>query len=192
MVHISDYLWKIVIDIRHRLFGNLLCDNLTKIVNGGVPLSAYYVERFNELGIHILNGYGLTECSPTVVISCEFNNVPGSAGTIMKHIDVKISDDGEIMVKGPNIMLGYYKDIESIKECFSDGYFKTGDIGYTVGKVIFVTGRKKKLIVLENGKKVSPEMLEEKLNLLPYISDSLVVPRKNNKNTLITALVRFD
>lgn len=192
-IRASNILRLFHIDIRRRLFGDLLCSNLTKIVNGGAPLSAYYVKKFDEIGIKILNGYGLTECAPTVAVSREWNNVPGSAGTIMKHIDVKIAEDGEILVSGPNVMLGYYKDEEATRECMTeDGYIKTGDIGYTIGRVIFVTGRKKNLIVLENGKKVAPEVIEEKLNVLPYIKDSLIVSRKaNNKNIIVTALVRF-
>lgn len=191
-IRLSQFLRFFHIDIRHRLFGNLLCSNLTKIVNGGAPLNPYYVKKFDEIGIKILNGYGLTECSPTVAVSREFNNVLGSAGTIMKHIDVKIAKDGEILVSGPNVMLGYYKDEEATRACMQDGYLRTGDIGYTLGRVLFVTGRKKNLIVLENGKKAAPEMIEEKLNVLPYVSDSLVVARKvNHRNMVITALIRF-
>ncbi len=191
-IALSRFLRWFHIDIRHKLFGNLICDNLTKIVNGGAMLSGYYVKKFDEIGIKILNGYGLTECSPTVAVSREYNNIPGSAGTIMKNIDVKIAEDGEILVAGPNVMLGYYKDEKSTKESMVDGYLKTGDIGYTVGRVLFVTGRKKNLIVLENGKKVPPEQIEEKLNVLPYIKDSLVVSGRNKKkNVFITALIRF-
>lgn len=191
-IALSQFLRFFHIDIRHKLFGDLLAPNLTKIVNGGAPLNAYYVKKFDQIGIKILNGYGLTECSPTVAVSREFNNVPGSAGTIMKNIDVKIADDGEILVKGPCVMLGYYKDEEATKECMEGEYIKTGDVGYTVGRVIFVTGRKKNLIVLENGKKVVPEMIEEKINVLSYVADSLIVPRTDkNGNTIITALVRF-
>lgn len=192
-IKISQFLRKFHIDIRHQLFGNLICDNLTKIVNGGAPLSSFYVERFDELGIRLLNGYGLTECSPTVAVSRVKNNVPGSAGTIMNHIEVKIADDGEILVKGPNVMLGYYKDEQATADCMENGYFKTGDIGYTIGRVIFITGRKKNLMVLENGKKASPELIEEKLNALSYVAASLAVLRKvNNSNTIITALIRFE
>ena len=191
-IKLSQFLRKFHIDIRHLLFKNLLCPGLTKIVNGGAPLSPYYVERFDEIGIKVLNGYGLTECSPTVSVNREFNMVPGSVGTIMKNIDVKVASDGELLVAGPGVMLGYYKDEAATRECMIDGYVKTGDIGYTDGRVLFVTGRKKNLIVLDNGKKVAPEQIEEKLTPLPYIKDAIVVPRKiNGKSLIITALIKF-
>lgn len=184
MISVSNFLLKFKIDIRHILFGKLICPNLRQIVNGGAPLNAFYVERFAELGIYILNGYGLTECSPTIAVSREGNNVPGSAGTIMKNIEVKISDDGEILVKGPCVMLGYYKDEEATREVMTeDGYLKTGDIGYTDGRLIYVTGRKKNLIILENGKNVSPEYIESKLYELPYVKECVVIDKRQANNT---------
>ena len=117
------------------------------MVSGGAPLRREYVDKFDEIGITILNGYGLTECSPTIAVSRTINNVPGSAGTIMKNIDVRVAEDGELLVKGPNVMLGYYKDEEATRAAMSGEYFKTGDIGYTLGKLVFITGRKKNLIM---------------------------------------------
>ncbi len=108
----------------------------------------------------------------------------------MKNIDVKISDEGEIMVKGPCVMLGYYNDEKATQQCMKDGYFCTGDIGYTEGRVIYVTGRKKNLIILENGKNVAPEYLEDKINRIDYVKESLVVEKKTEKgNSILTALV---
>ena len=178
------------IDLRHLFFGKIICPNLRLVVNGGAPLNAEYVRKFDDIGITILNGYGLTECSPTIAVSRTGNNVPGSAGTIMKHIDVRIDKDGEILVKGPCVMLGYYKNEEATKACMRDGYFATGDIGYTDGKVIYVTGRKKNLIILSNGKNVPPEYLEDKINAIPYVKESLVVPRgKGERTKVLHALV---
>lgn len=192
-IKISNFLRKFHIDIRHKLFGDLLCGRLTKVVSGGAPLPSYYVERFDELGIKLLNGYGMTECAPTVAVCREFNNVAGSAGIIMKHIDVKIAQDGEILVKGPNVMLGYYNDEAATASCISDGYFHTGDLGYTNEKVLFVTGRKKNLIVLQNGKNVSPEYLEEKLCALGAVQDALVVLRKSrSQRDILTAMIRLN
>ena len=184
MIAVSNFLLKMKIDVRHILFKNLICPNLRQIVNGGAPLNSFYVERFAELGIYVLNGYGLTECSPTVAVSREGNNVPGSAGTIMKHIEVKTAEDGEILVKGPCVMLGYYKDERATREAMTeDGYLKTGDIGYTDGRLIYITGRKKNLIILENGKNVSPEHLESKLYELPYVKECLVVSKQLANHT---------
>ena len=181
---------KLGIDLRHIFFGKFICKNLRLVVNGGAPLNPEYVRKFDDIGITILNGYGLTECSPTIAVSRTKNNVVGSAGTIMKNIDVKIAEDGEILVKGPCVMLGYYKNEEATKACMKDGYFATGDIGRTDGRVIFVTGRKKNLIILENGKNVPPEMLEGLINSIPYVKESVVVPRKaGGRSNIIYAVI---
>lgn len=190
MIRISQFFLRFRIDLRHLFFGKIINPNLRLVVNGGAPLNRDYVRKFGELGITILNGYGLTECSPTIAVSRVRNNVPGSSGTIMKHIEVKIAEDGEILVKGPNVMLGYYKNEEATAACTRDGYYATGDIGYTDGKVLYVTGRKKNLIILENGKNVPPEYLEDKLNGLPYVKESLVVPKRaGGRNRILLAKI---
>lgn len=188
MINISNFLLKLKIDMRHIFFGNLLNKNLRLVVNGGAALNAFYVYKFHELGIEILNGYGLTECSPTIAVSRECENVPQSAGTIMKNIEVKIADDGEILVKGPCVMLGYYKDDEATRRVMTeDGYLRTGDIGYIDDRLIFVTGRKKNLIILGNGKNVSPEFLESKLLEIPYIKECIVYGKKSENGADIIA-----
>jgi len=189
MVAVSRFFLKFKIDLRHIFFGNFINKRLRLVVNGGAALNSDLVDKFGDLGITILNGYGLTECSPTIAVSRTGNNVTGSAGTIMKNIDVKIADDGEILVKGPNVMLGYYKNKEATDACMHDGYFATGDIGYTEDRVIFVTGRKKNLIITENGKNVPPEYLEAKLAKLPYVAESLVIPSRSGKATVLKALI---
>ncbi len=189
-IKICKFFRKFGIDLRHLFFGKLICKNLRLVVNGGAALNADYVKKYDEIGITILNGYGLTECSPTIAVSRTGNNVVGSAGTIMKNIDVKIAEDGEILVKGPCVMLGYYKNEEATKAIMRDGYLATGDIGHTEGKVIFVTGRKKNLIILENGKNVPPEILESKINSIPYVKESIVVSRKvNDRSNILYAII---
>lgn len=185
LIKISRFFLKFHIDLRHLFFGKILSPGLRLIVSGGAALNADYVEKYDRIGIKLLNGYGMTECSPTIAVSREFNNVQGSAGTIMKHIDVKIADDGEILVTGPCVMLGYYKDEEATRTAIQDGYYHTGDIGYTDGKVLFVTGRKKNLIILDNGKNVAPEFIEDKINKIPYVKESLVVPKKTGEKTSV-------
>jgi len=191
LMKLSDLLRRIGIDVRHLFFGKLFAPRLRLIVSGGAALNSEYVELFDRIGITILNGYGLTECSPTIAVSRTCNNVPGSAGTIMKHIEVKTADDGELLVKGPNVMLGYYKDEAATAACMRDGYFATGDLGYTTEeRLIYVTGRKKNLIVLENGKNVSPEYLEDKINRIPGVKESIVtVKRGISGHEILTAKV---
>jgi len=162
------------------------------MVSGGAALNPIYVEKFGELGIKLLNGYGLTECSPLVAVNRDIYNVQGSVGTIIKDDEVKIAKDGEILVKGPNVMLGYYKDKKATSESIKNGYFKTGDFGYKKGNVLYITGRKKNLIILENGKNFSPEVIEEKLNELSYVKECIVTTRKQKNNTIIVAKLYID
>ena len=192
MIRISNFFRKIKIDLRHVFFGNILNKKLRVIVSGGAALNPYYVERFEELGISLLNGYGLTECSPLVAVNRRVHNVPGSVGRIIKDDDVQIADDGEIMVKGPNVMLGYYNDEEATARCMKDGYYLTGDYGYKDGNILYVTGRKKNLIILENGKNFSPEPIENKLMELSYIKECLIVSRKIKENSIIRALIYLE
>lgn len=189
MLKTSRFFLKFGIDLRHLFFGNLINRRLRLIVNGGAPLNSELVGKFDELGISVLNGYGLSECSPTVAVSRSVNNIAGSAGTIMKNIDVRIAEDGEILVKGPNIMLGYYKNEKATNESMCDGYFATGDIGYTKGRVIFVTGRKKNLIITEKGENIPPEYLESKICALPYVDECLVVLEKSGSNSILKAKI---
>lgn len=192
MIKISNFLLKLKIDLRHLFFGNILNKKLRLMVSGGASLNPIYIEKFNELGIKILNGYGLTECSPLVAVNRENNNIPGSVGTIIKDDTVKIEKDGEILVKGPNIMLGYYKDEKSTKEVIKDGYFKTADFGYKKDNILYITGRKKNLIILENGKNFSPEQIEEKLLQLEYIKECLITTKKKNKVSIIVAKIYME
>ena len=181
MIKLSNFLLKFKIDIRKLLFGSILSKNLNLLVSGGASLDEYYVKKYNEIGIKVLNGYGLTECSPLVSVNRDICNVLGSVGTIIDRVSVKISEDNEILVKGPNVMLGYYKDKLATKKAMIGGYYKTGDLGYKVGNTLYINGRKKNLIILSNGKNFSPEELESKLLQLPYIKESLVYLNKHAK-----------
>ena len=132
-----------------------------------------YVKEFRAVGIEILNGYGITECAPVVATNRNHYHRDGSVGQILKCCDVRIENDtshstvgevGEIQVKGRNVILGYYHDEEATKEALSDGWFRTGDLGYIDSEgFLYVTGRKKNLIILSNGENVSPEELENLL-----------------------------
>lgn len=189
MIRISNFLLKFKIDVRHILFGNILCKNLRLIVSGGANLDPLYVKKYNELGIKVLNGYGLTECSPLVSVNRDNYNVAGSVGVIIDGTTVKIAEDSEILVKGSNVMLGYYKDEEATKEAMSNGYYNTGDLGYTKDNVLYITGRKKNLIILSNGKNFSPEELEEKLLQVDGIKECLVYSERHKDIAKIKAKI---
>jgi len=195
----SNALLALGIDKRKEIFSQILDafgGNLTSIVCGGAPLSPQLIKDFYSFGITILEGYGITECAPLVAV-----NSPGkirfhSVGQPVYGCEVKIdkADDeeaGEILVKGGNVMMGYYKNPEATAEVFTeDGFFRTGDIGYMdKDNYIYITGRKKNVIILSNGKNVFPEEIEERLSDVEIISECVVIGRKNeNGDIVITAI----
>ncbi len=191
------------LDVREKLFGRITSafgGELKSIVCGGAPIEPDIIRDFYQFGITVLEGYGITECAPLVAV-----NRPGkvrfhSVGTPVPGCDVRIDYDegqttGEILVKGDNVMLGYYKNEEATAAVFTaDGYFKTGDIGYMdKDGYIFITGRKKNVIILSNGKNVFPEELEEYLSKLPLVQEAVVIGRKRegdaHAEVAITAIV---
>ena len=139
------------------------------------------VDFFDSIGITLINGYGITECGPLISINRpEFHNYE-SVGQLLPGMQLRIDDpneagEGEICVKGPNVMMGYYKNEKATAEAIVDGWFHTGDIGRVdENNFIFITGRMKNLIILKNGKNVYPEEIEEKLSVkCPYISEIVV------------------
>lgn len=168
---------------------DLLNKRLRIIVCGGAFLDPVYVDKFDEIGITVLNGYGLTECSPLVSVNRDRNPVRGSAGAVIEGTEVRIADDGEILVKGSNVMIGYYGDKEETDRSFADGYYKTGDLGYLEGDILYVTGRRKNLIILSNGKNFSPEAIEKKLLRLPCVKECLVTAEVRNSAEVIVAKI---
>lgn len=201
---VSDFTRRIGIDLRKKLFGqitNALGGNLESIVSGGAALNPQLIKDFESFGITIYEGYGITECSPIVAVNRPGNTKFRSVGRVVDSCKVRIDkekpDDetGEICVKGENVMLGYYENEEATKSVFTlDGWFRTGDIGYIDSEsCIFITGRKKNVIILSNGKNIFPEEIEEHLASCEYIKESVVVGRENNNNEIvITALIHPD
>ncbi len=192
LIKLSNRLRKCHIDIRRLLFQNLINKRLRIIVCGGAFLDPVYIDRFEEIGITVLNGYGMTECAPLISVNRDRNNIRGSAGAVIQGTKVKIADDGEILVKGWNVMSGYYNDKEETELSFVDGYYKTGDIGYLEDDILYVTGRKKNLIILKNGKNFSPEAIEKELLRLPYIKECLVMADVRNSTEIVIAKILLD
>lgn len=184
MMKVSDGLRKVGIDIRRKLFSSVLSafgGKLELIICGGAKLDEEIISTFDSLGITILNGYGITECSPLISANRNKYRKPGSVGTPILACRVKIDDpdengEGEICVKGPNVMLGYYNNPEATAEVFDkDGFFHTGDFGRLDEEGwIYITGRKKNLIILSNGKNVYPEEIEADLQKVEGVCEVVV------------------
>lgn len=148
--------------------------NLKTICSGGAYLDPDYVDRFAEYGITILQGYGMTECSPVISTNLPWDNRRGSVGKLMPNLEAKVVDE-EIWVRGSSVMMGYYKMPEETAETLEDGWLKTGDLGYVDDDgYVYITGRKKNLIILANGENVSPEEIENQLSKDDLIKEILV------------------
>lgn len=193
MIKISDFLLKFKIDVRRKLFKQIvdaLGGGMRFIVSGGAPLDKKISKWFNSIGIKLVQGYGLTETSPVISAEYDGNIRYGSVGKKMQSLNVKIADKdtndiGEILVKGPSVMLGYYNNNDLTNEVLKDGWFHTGDLGYfDKDGFLFITGRKKDMIVLKNGKKVFPEELEILVNGLEEVEESFIYgfPNPEDKN----------
>lgn len=199
---LSEALFSVGIDVRRSLFRDVLAGlggELYSIVCGGAPISPAIIKDFHAFGIDVLEGYGITECSPLVAVNrpekVRYHSVGQPVELCEVKIDKKPSDEtGEILVKGDNVMLGYYENEEATAAVFTDdGYFRTGDIGYTDRDgYIFITGRKKNVIILSNGKNVFPEELEEHLSHSPLVGEVVVLGRKKDGETIITAVIYPD
>ena len=188
------------IDIRRKLFKQILDGlggNLRYIICGGAPLSPELVRDFDAFGIEICEGYGITECSPLIAVNRHGKVRLRSVGQPVDNCEVRIADPsadgtGEIEARGRNVMLGYFGNEEATAEVFTeDGWFRTGDVGcMDADGYIYVTGRKKNIIILSNGKNIFPEEIEEHLYTSPLIGECVVIGRKNSAgDTRITAVI---
>jgi len=192
---VSDLLLKCKIDIRRKLFKQVidgLGGELRMIIEGGAAADPKISKAFNSLGIQVVQGYGLTETAPVIIAENPNELRLGSVGKPMLNDIVEIAEKdsngiGEIRVKGPNVMLGYYEMPEETERVLKDGWFYTGDLGY-IDKdgYVFITGRSKNMIVLKNGKKVFPEELEMLVNRIELVEESMVfgLPSKEDKNDI--------
>ena len=177
------FLWKMGLraPIRKKILDNL-GGRIRLIVSGGAPIDPAVLEDYEELGLHPREGYGLTECAPVVCLS-PYDQPPrrGSCGKVLPFVEMTALDPneegvGQLAVKGKNVMKGYYNNPSATTEVFQDGWFLTGDLGYLDGdNFVYITGRKKSLIVNREGKNIYPEEVETQLNRSPYIRECVVL-----------------
>ncbi len=198
MMKASNAMRKIGVDMRRTLFSSILAafgGEVRLIICGGAPISREILEAYDAWGITVLNGYGITECSPVVAVNRNLDNHHGSVGNVVPEDKVIIHKpnelgEGEIRVKGPNVMLGYFKDEEATAEAFDkNGYFKTGDYGKLENDILTITGRKKNLIILSNGKNVYPEEIESELIAVPGVLDIVVYEGQSRRGIEHNAIV---
>lgn len=196
MIKVSNGLLKVGIDVRKKLFGQLhevFGGELDKIVCGGAPMREEVGNFFTSIGVAVLNGYGITECSPLVSVNRDYFFNFSSVGIKLACLDIKIEnpnedDEGEICVKGPTVMMGYYNKPELTAEVIDkDGWFHTGDYGRIDPKDerLYITGRKKNIIVLKNGKNIYPEEIEDYIMAAPEVAEVLVSSVKDEDGSEI-------
>ena len=203
---ISKFLLKFGIDIRRKLFKEILDKlggNIRFIISGASAIDKNVAQGFNNFGILTVQGYGLTETAPVLAAENEKTMRLGSVGVPMYSVDIKIDNPdengiGEIVAKGPNVMLGYYENEEATNEVIKvdeegNRWFHTGDLGY-IDKdgFIFITGRKKNVIVLKNGKNVFPEEIEALITNLPYVAENMVYGKPKDDDLLVSVKIVYN
>lgn len=198
---ISKFLLVFNIDIRRKLFKDIINNlggNIRFIVSGASAIDKKVAKGFNDFGILTVQGYGLTETSPVVTAENETCIKYGTVGLPMPEVEVKIEDKnekgiGEIIVKGPNVMKGYYEMPEETEKILKDGWFYTGDLGYLDKKgFLHITGRKKNVIVLKNGKNVYPEELEQLIGELPYVQENMVFGKEKDDDLVVSVKIVYN
>ena len=183
MRKVVRFLLKLKIDVRRKVFAqiiNALGGKMRLVISGGAPLDPSTADFYKDIGIDLVQGYGLTETSPVIAAENMFCVRRGSVGVPLDSIEVKIDNKdadgiGEIKARGKTIMLGYYNNQEATDAVLQDGWFNTGDLGYMdKDGYLFITGRKKDMIVLKNGKKIFPEEVETLVNHIEGVSECII------------------
>ena len=199
LIKMSNAMRKTGVDLRRKLFSGVLAafgGEVRTVISGGAPINPEIQEFFESIGITVLNGYGITECAPIIAVNRSRRIVPGSVGPVLDIDTVRIDEpnedgEGEILVSGPNVMLGYYNDEASTAEAITEeGYFRTGDYGkLDENNVLYITGRKKNLIILSNGKNVYPEEIENVLSATPGVLEIVVYEGQSRRGISHNAIV---
>ena len=191
---VANGLSKVGIDFRRKIFKQVqdsFGGKLKYLFCGAAPLDPELIDVMESYGFNFLQGYGLTETSPLVSGTSLKFDANGTVGKAVEGVEIRIdlsenenenSNIGEIIVKGDNVMLGYYNDPKATKEAIRDGWFHTGDLGYfNLSGNLVITGREKNVIVTANGKNIFPEEIESLINKMPYVSESMVYGKKKDK-----------
>ena len=195
---ITRFIFKLAKKVNSLSFSKLIFKKVSEgfgghikfFVSGGSKLNPQITKDFYTLGIKICEGYGMTETSPIISYTPKNNIVFDSAGKVIKDVEVKIADDNEILVKGRNVMKGYYKNPEATAEIIDkDGWLHTGDLGKLVNDYLYITGRKKEMIVLSNGKNINPIEIETKISSMTNLISEIVV---TEYNSILTAVIHPD
>ena len=198
---LSKFLLKFGIDIRAKLFKQIidkLGGKIRSVISGASGLDPKVAEGFRAFGISVVQGYGLTETSPVLAAESAEAFKAGSTGLPMPDVEIKIDNPnesgiGEIIAKGPNIMLGYYENEEETNKVLKDGWFYTGDLGYIDNEgFLFITGRQKNVIVLKNGKNIYPEEIETLINNLPYVEESMVYGKEKDDDLIASVKIVYN
>ena len=200
-IKLTRFLLKFGIDIRRKVFKQII-DNLGGslrfIISGASGIDRKVAEAFNDFGFLTVQGYGLTETAPVLFAENENNIKYGSVGLPLINVEAKIENKnedgiGEIVAKGPNVMLGYYENEEETNKVIKDGWFYTGDLGYFDNDgFLFITGRKKNVIVLKNGKNIYPEEIEQLISNLSYVSENMVYGKEKDNDLLLSAKIVYN
>ena len=205
-VRISRMLSKVRIDVRRKLFKDVLNElggNLRMVVSGASALDSAVIRGYQDLGVEVVQGYGMTESAPVIAAENLFSRSPGSIGLAFPGMDVQIADPneegvGEIIVRSPSVMMGYYQDEAETAKVLKDGWLHTGDLAYLdKNGFIHITGRSKNVIVLKNGKNVYPEEIETIIAEFPYVKENIVfgeVRREgaDDKDEVLVAKIVYD
>lgn len=197
----SNFLMKLKIDIRRKIFKPILSElggEIRFIISGAAGINKEIAKGFNDFGILTVQGYGLTEASPVLCAENEENLRYGSVGLPLPSVEIEIRNKnedgiGEIVAKAPNIMIGYYEMEEETSKILKDGWFYTGDLGYLDDDgFLYITGRKKNVIVLKNGKNVYPEEIEQLISKLPYVSEVMVFGKVKDDDLVVSAKIVYN
>ena len=196
MMKVTNVLDKVHIKLKRKIFNEVheaIGGNIRLIVSGAAAIDKDLIKSLKGLGFNVYQGYGLTETSPIVAVESDIEARTGSVGRPLPSVEVKIDESdekgvGEVLVKGPNVMIGYYQNNEATEEAFEGGWYHTGDLGYLDDGYLYITGRKKNVIVQKNGKNIYPEELEILVGHIPGVKECIVYGKPTRDDDLDVAV----